>query len=177
MALDGVEYYGGVGYLKAGLHAASAITTVSPTYAQEIRRRSSAWASTACSPARAADLVGIVNGIDTDVWNPDDRQAARGELFVANDRKRASQPARGRGALRPGERRRPAALRRQPAHLAEGHGHPDCRLVDSIVAAGARLAVLGSGDHGAGGRAARAARPAIPAASASSSATTRRCRI
>ena len=37
MALDGVEYYGGVGYLKAGLQAAWAITTVSPTYAQEIR--------------------------------------------------------------------------------------------------------------------------------------------
>ena len=37
MALDGVEYYGGVGFLKAGLQAASAITTVSPTYAQEIR--------------------------------------------------------------------------------------------------------------------------------------------
>ena len=33
MALDGVEYYGGVGYLKAGLQAAWAITTVSPTYA------------------------------------------------------------------------------------------------------------------------------------------------
>ena len=37
MSLDGVEYYGGVGYLKAGLQAAWAITTVSPTYAQEIR--------------------------------------------------------------------------------------------------------------------------------------------
>ena len=37
MALDGVEYYGGVGFLKAGLQAAWAITTVSPTYAQEIR--------------------------------------------------------------------------------------------------------------------------------------------
>ena len=32
-ALDGVEYYGGVGYLKAGLANATAITTVSPTYA------------------------------------------------------------------------------------------------------------------------------------------------
>ena len=37
MALDGVEYYGGVGFLKGGLQAASAITTVSPTYAREIR--------------------------------------------------------------------------------------------------------------------------------------------
>ncbi len=35
--LDGVEYYGGVGFLKAGLESADAITTVSPTYAREIR--------------------------------------------------------------------------------------------------------------------------------------------
>ena len=35
-AIDGVEYYGGVGYLKAGLQYADAITTVSPTYAREI---------------------------------------------------------------------------------------------------------------------------------------------
>ena len=37
MRIDGVEYYGEVGFLKGGLHAADAITTVSPTYAAEIR--------------------------------------------------------------------------------------------------------------------------------------------
>jgi starch synthase len=36
-SMTGVEYHGGVGFLKAGLEAASAITTVSPTYAREIR--------------------------------------------------------------------------------------------------------------------------------------------
>ncbi len=36
-SIDGVEYHGGVGFLKAGMAAASAITTVSPTYAAEIR--------------------------------------------------------------------------------------------------------------------------------------------
>jgi starch synthase len=46
MTVDGVEYYGGVGYLKAGLQLADAITTVSPTYAAEIRTPSSAWGST-----------------------------------------------------------------------------------------------------------------------------------
>ena len=36
-AIDGVEYHKGVGFLKAGMEAASIVTTVSPTYAQEIR--------------------------------------------------------------------------------------------------------------------------------------------
>ena len=47
-ALDGVEYYGGVGFLKAGLQAAGAITTVSPTYAAgNPHAANSAWGSTA----------------------------------------------------------------------------------------------------------------------------------
>src|SRR5690606_18551553 len=70
MALDGVEYYGGVGFLKAGLQAAWAITTVSPTYAQEIRTPEFGMGLDGLITMRAADLHGIVNGIDTDVWNP-----------------------------------------------------------------------------------------------------------
>jgi starch synthase len=70
MALDGVEYYGGIGFLKAGLQAASAITTVSPTYAQEIRTAEFGMGLDGLLNLRAGDLHGIVNGIDTDVWNP-----------------------------------------------------------------------------------------------------------
>jgi starch synthase len=45
--MDGVEYYGDVSFLKGGLQMATAITTVSPTYAQEIAHPSSAWGWTA----------------------------------------------------------------------------------------------------------------------------------
>ena len=65
-SLDGVEYHGGVGYLKAGLANATAITTVSPTYAEEIRRPPRHGARRA-DRARAGVLHGIVNGIDTEV--------------------------------------------------------------------------------------------------------------
>lgn len=70
MNMDGIEYYGGVGFLKAGLQAASAITTVSPTYAQEIRRPEFGMGLEGLVNSRAADVHGIVNGIDTEVWNP-----------------------------------------------------------------------------------------------------------
>ncbi|MBZ9917699.1 glycogen/starch synthase, partial [Mesorhizobium sp. BR1-1-7] len=71
MALDGVEYYGGVGFLKAGLQAAWAITTVSPTYAQEIRSPEFGMGLDGLINMRSSDLYGIVNGIDTAIWNPE----------------------------------------------------------------------------------------------------------
>ncbi len=70
-ALDGVEYFGGVGYLKAGLANATAITTVSPTYAEEIRTPALGMALDGLIATRSAMLHGIVNGIDTEVWNPE----------------------------------------------------------------------------------------------------------
>ena len=56
---------------------AGAITTVSPTYAQEIRTPEFGMGLDGLVATRSADLVGIVNGIDTDIWNPGDRPAAR----------------------------------------------------------------------------------------------------
>ncbi len=69
--LDGVEYYGGVGFLKAGLEAADAITTVSPTYADEIRRAEFGMGLEGLIAAREAHVHGIVNGIDPAVWDPE----------------------------------------------------------------------------------------------------------
>ncbi len=68
--LDGVEYYGGVGFLKAGLQSATAITTVSPTYAAEIRTPSFGMGLDGLIEHRAGVVHGIVNGIDTSVWDP-----------------------------------------------------------------------------------------------------------
>ena len=70
MALNGVEYFGGVGFLKAGLQFADRITTVSPTYAREIMTPESGMALDGLLRLRASVVSGIVNGIDVDVWNP-----------------------------------------------------------------------------------------------------------
>ena len=69
-AVDGVEYYGSIGYLKAGLALADRITTVSPTYAGEIRTPELGMGLDGLLRTRAPVLSGILNGIDDSVWNP-----------------------------------------------------------------------------------------------------------
>ena len=68
--IEGIEYYGMVGYLKAGLHYADRITTVSPSYAREIATPEGGMGLDGLIRARAGRVVGIVNGIDTAVWDP-----------------------------------------------------------------------------------------------------------
>jgi starch synthase len=69
--IDGVEYFGGIGFLKAGLRLADRITTVSPTYAREIMTPEHGMALDGLLRSRAAVVEGIVNGIDVEVWNPE----------------------------------------------------------------------------------------------------------
>jgi starch synthase len=68
--VQGVEYYGKVGFLKAGLQFADVITTVSPTYAKEIQGDEEGKGLGGLLRARSAQLHGVLNGIDIDVWNP-----------------------------------------------------------------------------------------------------------
>lgn len=68
--MEGVEYYGNFSFLKAGLYYADRITTVSPTYAGEIQQEPLGFGLQGLLAQRRANLAGIVNGIDTDDWNP-----------------------------------------------------------------------------------------------------------
>jgi len=79
---DHVEYHGNLSTLKAGLALADAITTVSPTYAEELMRPEFGMGLQGLIAARAHDLHGILNGVDDDVWSPENdahiiRYAAR----------------------------------------------------------------------------------------------------
>jgi len=79
LTIDGVESYGNIGFLKAGLQFADRITTVSPTYAREIQTTENGCGLDGLLRARSSVLTGIRNGIDVDVWNPetDTRIASR----------------------------------------------------------------------------------------------------
>ena len=68
--MDGVEFYGHLSFLKAGLQHADAINTVSPGYAREIQTDAEGMGMAALLRHRAQHLSGILNGIDTAVWNP-----------------------------------------------------------------------------------------------------------
>ncbi len=68
--MAGLEYYGQIGFLKGGLAYADRITTVSPTYAEEIMTPEFGMGLEGVLQMRAQDLVGIINGIDPAIWNP-----------------------------------------------------------------------------------------------------------
>jgi starch synthase len=69
-SIDGVEYFGQVSFLKAGLQYADALTTVSPTYATEIQEEPQGMGMQGLLAARRDALTGILNGVDTAAWDP-----------------------------------------------------------------------------------------------------------
>lgn len=70
LSVHGLEFYGQISFLKGGLYYANKITTVSPNYTQEIKTEAFAHGLAGLLNDRNVDLTGIINGIDTDVWNP-----------------------------------------------------------------------------------------------------------
>lgn len=69
-AVHGLEYYGGLSFLKAGLFYSDWITTVSPRYAMEIQDEPLGMGMQGLLGQRSHRLTGILNGIDTADWNP-----------------------------------------------------------------------------------------------------------
>ena len=68
---EGYEFWGQISALKAGLMGAAKINTVSQTYAEELMTPEFGMGMEGVLQTRRADLSGIVNGIDLDVWNPE----------------------------------------------------------------------------------------------------------
>jgi starch synthase len=145
-AIDGVEYYGAIGFLKAALQLADRITTVSPTYAVEIQQPDEGRGLDGLLRARSAVLSGILNGIDVSVWNPetDTRIAARygaTELAPRSDNKKALQKRLG---LSPA----PDALLLGVVSRMSWQKGLDLLLenLPLILSQGMQLALLGSGE-------------------------------
>ncbi len=67
---DGLEYFGNVSTLKAGLVYSDKISTVSPTYALELMTPEFGMGMDGLLRHRRDDLIGILNGVDTEVWSP-----------------------------------------------------------------------------------------------------------
>ncbi len=69
--MEGLEFYGRVNLLKAGIVWSDAVTTVSPTYAREIQTPEFGFGLDGLLRSRAYKLTGILNGVDYSEWNPE----------------------------------------------------------------------------------------------------------
>ncbi len=145
-SIEGVEYYGMIGFLKAGLALSDRITTVSPTYAAEISTPDYGMGLDGLVRARGMAVTGVLNGIDEDVWDPsaDDMIAEPYDIDTL-----AHRPAN-KAALQ-----RKFGLDEDPGALLFGvvsrlswQKGQDLLLtnLDVIAQIGAQLVVLGSGD-------------------------------
>lgn len=144
-SLSGVEYYGGVGYLKGGLQLADAITTVSPTYAREICTPEGGMGLDGLLRDRRDVLTGILNGADTDVWDPETDTSLTATYNVSRIRLRAlnKRAVEDRFGLKAGGGIVFAVVSR----LTWQKGIDILAAsIDGLVARGARFAILGSGD-------------------------------
>jgi starch synthase len=143
-SIAGVEYFGGVGFLKAGLACADAITTVSPTYAREILTPEYGMALDGLLRSRSNVLHGIVNGIDTEVWNPA-TDPLIAERYDTQSLKRRAANKRAIEA-RFGLKQDDGPLFCIVSRLTGQKGMDVLSAsADRLVELGARLAVLGSG--------------------------------
>jgi starch synthase len=144
--MDGIEYYGQIGFLKAGLALADHITTVSPTYAIEIQGSEMGMGLDGLLRHRTDAVSGIRNGIDTEVWNPatDPHLAARYDARRLEARKRNKAAVRERFGLAEEPQ---APIVTVVSRLAWQKGM-DLLLaaLPRLLGEGGQLALLGSGD-------------------------------
>jgi starch synthase len=145
-SVAGLEYYGRVSFLKAGLHYSDLITTVSPTYAREIQGPTEGFGLHGLLAFRAADLVGILNGVDYAVWDP------RRDVHI--DHRYGPDDLEAKAENGTALRRRlglDAALDRPLAGVVSRFVEQKgidllAAALEEIVATGVQVAALGSGD-------------------------------
>lgn len=138
---DSLEYYGGLSSLKAGLVTADRITTVSPNYATEIMRPEFGMGLEGVIAHRAADVVGILNGVDRAIWSPELEPIPYSAKKMAGKAKNRKALCQDLGLTVAG----PLAI--LVSRLTEQKGIDlIAAVLPDFIAAGGGLCVLGSGD-------------------------------
>jgi starch synthase len=145
---EGVEYWGGISLLKAGMVYADALSTVSPSYAREIQTPEFGLGMEGVLQKRAADLHGILNGVDYAVWSPEKDL----HLSYPYDLSRLGEKARNKEALldelglKEGFKDRP--LFGMISRLSAQKGSDLLvQVLEGIVGLGAGVVILGAGEE------------------------------
>ena len=143
----GLEYYGQVSFLKAGLYYSDWVSTVSPTYAKEIQTPEYGCGLEGLLSQRQNKLSGILNGIDTMAWNPESDPNIKNHYSIKKvvNKKRNTQALRTQLNLAPTT----APLLGIITRLAEQKGIDLLiPIIPQIIKSGAQIVILGSGDKG-----------------------------
>jgi starch synthase len=146
-SIAGVEFFGMVSFIKAGLFYSNRLTTVSPSYAREIQTPAFGWGLDGLLRARAGVLTGILNGVDTRVWDPQ-HDAILPRPYQAGN------AGAGKAAAKAGLQRRLGLepIEAEPLYGAVSRLTPQKGLdlvlacLSDLVAGGGQLALLGAGD-------------------------------
>jgi starch synthase len=150
MRVDAMEYWGRISYLKAGVVFSDLVTTVSPTYAREIQTKELGFGFDGILRHKADALVGILNGIDYDQWDPE------GDLNLPepyNASKLGGKASAKRKLLETYGLPATAKSRAQPligmiSRLVDQKGLDlISALADELPKLGAMFVVLGTGEH------------------------------
>ncbi len=145
---EALEFYGKINFMKGGLVFADALSTVSPTYAKEIQTAEYGYRLEGVLRKRRKDLFGILNGIDTEEWDP----SRDPEIASTYDAKALQGKEKCKAALQkevglPVEKEVP--LLGMISRLSEQKGIDlIVSIFDKAMAAGAQMIILGNGDKG-----------------------------
>ncbi len=144
--INGLEYYGNLSFIKAGLYYADRISTVSPSYAREIQQAPLGFGLQGLLAARSQHIHGIVNGIDTREWDPVtdphlNKNYSSKQLAAKQDNKLAIQREMGL------EIDRDILLFAAISRFSEQKGYDlILQVASQLVQIPAQLVLLGSGD-------------------------------
>ncbi len=142
-----LEYDRDINFLKGALESADRITTVSPTYATEILDPWYGHGMDAFLQKKAYKLTGIINGIDTNVYNPATDTALAQNYTIesfASGKAQCKQDLRQEFGLLENERPLIGIVSR----LVDHKGFDlVCHVADELVESGFQIVLLGSGEH------------------------------
>ncbi|MFC3087537.1 glycogen synthase GlgA [Tabrizicola soli] len=140
---EALEYYGGISSLKAGLMTADWITTVSPSYAAELMRPEFGMGLEGVMAARGRVVSGILNGVDTTIWNPAREEPGFGPKTMAGKAAARARLCQEFGLEVPG----PLAI--VISRLTDQKGIDLLpAVIPDFILGGGGLIVLGSGEPG-----------------------------
>ena len=146
--MDGLEYYDQINLLKGGIVFSDAITTVSPRYSQEIQTPEFGCGLEGVLRNRAADLHGILNGVDYQEWSPESDQLLPAHFSPADLKGKAADKAALMEAFGLSPKLAKAPILAMISRLADQKGFDlVAQVLPQLMTQDLMVVILGTGDE------------------------------